>query len=441
MISERLTLTLKLVGVFMASLLVKASPLSHDPMFCVVFWLFIDVSFLMLLRKNSLKEVFGHKKAWSFRLAFTVSVLSKIIIIPDLYFFFYGENPSFSIPLTAIAFLFIATVYALLYGVIFLVFSSISRKLLPLVILWLPLLNLMEVSVLYTLPLIYPFSMPIPLVNEKHREVGVRKNESIKSDIFLINPQITDSQRKSIQKLGYTAQDILGRKIADEIKSKNINLSDKVTLFLPETTFYFNPGDYLGLSKSVSAHLNKEVNIYGGSSQPGRNSVVYAGKVRRFPMGGIVYEKSDLVPFVEKETMGYSVRGEAISSQKKSKNLFLNLDKMTPIGKIFKQPRFAICYEGLMAQSWMGEQTLFLFTNQQSFHLIGILGGLFDSTLLQLAALFRKNLVLIGNFGETGLYLYHKSAVPEEVRIHSLPFQLYDGNVQGVLGSQDESLY
>lgn len=343
---------------------------------------------------------------------------------PDTLWAFWTETSFFvAIGLTFLAWIFVAvlcislrTPLAFLRG----------RTAVVLYCLFLPIL---ELSILFIFPLAHFGALPSPVPVARPIGASAAKTAGQNSEVWVaIDPHWGESARQKAA-LEAEASDFtsprwkfLPSRWPDWAKEV-WNQGGRVTIFFPETVFSFASGPLRSLYDHIESAFPEtetqlqsvslpELVLVAGVGSSLENRIV---SVRRHRISGRVYIssiglKDHFVPFFEQETLGYSVyergtAGEALRTglrQGEGDWFDLAADEVSWADKY--RAAVSICYEGMFVRLGRSGGLRIVFTNTHLFSNFKIAALTYTHTLRLAARLRREAVLLVSNYGDSGLF-------------------------------------
>lgn len=279
-------------------------------------------------------------------------------------------------------------------------------------------MHIVEFVVFVTVPVLYweAYALPVPLA-AKH--TLARDGES-RDVVISINPQITDSRRTEIFQNGHSgvtqSAHEIGRAIGLRLQNDlGVQRAQSVTVLLPETMLFLSSDQFLTFFRTGYDELQKHRDLKSfavlmGAKAKGLNRVYFGNLHNGEFSHGVYREKETLVPLFEKPVLGLSTRTQSSPEGHQDGRAVSSFQS-----KVFSDARVSICYEALDLSRWRWKTPHVVFTNHFIFMRPGLASRLYDVNLRLLGFFYRAPLLLVGNFGDVGMYLGSKDAAWNDV--------------------------
>lgn len=290
------------------------------------------------------------------------------------------------------------------------------------------LLPIVELSFLFIFPLAHFGALPPPLPMASPVDPSSSQSQGERREVWVaIDPHWGESSR---QKAALEAE--AGDFKSSSWKSLPARWPDwaedvwkqggRVTIFFPETAFSFGPGGLRSLydhiessfpekEESPQAGSSPELVLVAGVGSALENRIVTVRRhsiTRRLQISNVAL-KDLSVPFFEQETMGYSVYGGGVGKSAsrgsgQPGDIWFDLPPDVITWGSQSKAAVSVCYEGMFPDLKPSGGFRIVFTNTHLFSNFKIAALTYTYTLRLAALLRREAVLLVSNFGDSGLF-------------------------------------
>jgi hypothetical protein len=299
------------------------------------------------------------------------------------------------------------------------------------------LVPLLELSLLFLFPLAHFGSLPAPVpVAEQHKTDPVVG--TLNSEIWVfIDPRWDEDARRraavSAESGVFEAPEwgFLQSRIPDLVGNFP-SLGGRLTVFFPETALAFGPAGVRSLYDHLETSLSEAVAAIGRERPPElvlvagvgsalENRVVMVRRsemTRRLEISGLA-EKKVSVPFFERDVLGFSVYRRRSGADQESnavpgESLWFDLRPSVLSLGGGSDLAVSICYEALFPQLAVSDGLRLVFTNTHIFSRYRLAALTYTYTLRLSAVLRSETILLVSNFGDSGLFGHREREAGEQ---------------------------
>lgn len=384
----------------------------HQLNFSAQLFLCLCIVFFGAVALNGFKFIFvsakNHGYSTTRALGFVLLsyFLSELPFAPDMISFLYGINKALwplafgLLAVSVVVLLFIVRLPAvLLLNALENKFGTNGLKRVVTHFFALLVMYSCEALLLGLIPFVYVTSFGVPMIFSSRPTQPQQNADRV---IVLVNPQISDDKRNALHFLGWNGLNEVAEAV---VQTKLDTATHKyITYIFPETTLFASRHQVLQLYNLVSAQKpNSHISFVIGVRE-GSQNIVYG--VERTELNGVsvwpIQIKSDLVPLVEGPLLGVYLGDKGSQTEANVSEAPTNWNGL----KAFEtQSKMLICYESLQPKKILANGPAVVLTNHSAFSRWKVTSQAYDTALRTLYGLSGRTLILVGNFGVSGVFL------------------------------------